>query len=66
MPQYDVTAPTEIFCFAALADQIKGKIYTDLPGRFPLRSYRNNQYIFLAIVYDLNAIIVRPMKTRGK
>ena len=65
-PSEDKNAPCEIFCFAAIADDIKGTVYTDLPGRFPARLYKGNQYIFLTYVYDANAIIVRPMKSRTK
>ncbi len=39
-------------------------MYTDLTGSFPVRSFKNMQYIFVAYVYDLNAIIVRAMPTR--
>ena len=61
---HDPAAKCEVFCFAALADQTTGTIYTDLTGRFPVRSLHSNQCIFLAYVYDANAILVRPMKTR--
>ena len=57
-PQENKMVPCELFCFAAVADEIKGTVYTDLPGRFPSRSYKGNQYIFLTYVYDDNAIIV--------
>ena len=65
-PQEEQSAQFKLFCFAALADKIKGTIYTDLPGRFPTRSYKGNQYIFLTYVYNANAILVRPMKSRAK
>jgi hypothetical protein len=38
-------------------------MYTDLTGAFPVRSFKNMQYIFVAYIYDLNAIIVRAMPT---
>ena len=53
-----------LFCFAALADTIKGTIYTDLPGRFAVRSIRKMQYIFVCYAYKPNAILVRSMKSR--
>ena len=56
---------SDIFCFAALADTRDGVIYTDLPGPFPVRSIRNNQYIFVCYTYQPNAILVRPMKSRS-
>lgn len=63
-PCHDTAAQCEVFCFAALANDNERTLYTDLTGKFPIRSYNGNQYIFLAYVYDLNAIIVRPMKSR--
>ena len=54
-------AALDIFSVAALADTIKGTMYTDLTGKFPVRPYKNNQYVFVAYFYSLNAIIVRPM-----
>ncbi len=38
-------------------------MYMDLTGSFPVRSFKNMQHIFMAYVYDLNAIIVRAMPT---
>ena len=65
-PQEEVCHAQEqnLFCFAALADMNEGTIYTDLPGRFPVRSIRNMQYIFICYAYEPNAILVRPMKSR--
>ena len=60
-PTHDACAVHDMFCFAALADANTGTMYTDLTGAFPVRSFKNMQYIFVAYVYDLNAIIVRPM-----
>jgi hypothetical protein len=51
----------DVFCFAALADVNTGTMYTDITGTFPVRSFKTMQYIFVAHVYDLNAIIVRAM-----
>jgi len=39
-------------------------MYTDITGAFPVRSFKSMQYIFVAYVYDLNAIIVRTMPSR--
>jgi hypothetical protein len=50
-----------MFCFAALADANTGTMYTNLTGAFPIRSFKNMQYIFVAYVYDLNIIIIRLM-----
>ena len=65
-PTQEQSAQCKLFCFAALADKSKGTTSTDLPGRFPTRSYKQNQYIFPTYVYDANAILVRPMKSRAK
>jgi hypothetical protein len=54
----------DVFCFAALANTITGTMYTDINGAFPVRSFKSMQYIFVAYVYDLNAIIVRAMPSR--
>ena len=38
--------------------------YTDLTGRFPYRSARGNEYIFIAYNYDGNAILAEPIRNR--
>ena len=53
-----------LFYYAALADAKSGVIYTDLPGRFPVASIRNVQYISVRYAYEPNAILVRPPKSR--
>jgi len=60
-PQQEICAMQDVFCFAALANNITGAMYTDITGAFPVRSFKGMQYIFVAYVYDLNAIIVRAM-----
>jgi len=67
IPSEEICAAHDIFCFAALADLTTGTMYTNLPGAFPVRSFRSMQYIFVAYIYDLNAILVRamPSKTDG-
>jgi len=57
-PQHEICAMQDVFCFAALAKNITGTMYTDITGAFPVRSFKGMQYIFVAYVYDLNAIIV--------
>ena len=54
-----------MFCFAILADENENTIYSDLTGRFPVQSYSGNNYIFVAYVYSINAILLRPMKNRS-
>jgi hypothetical protein len=53
-----------MFCFVALANANTENMYTDLTISFPVHLFKNMQYIFVAYVYDLNAIIVRAMPTR--
>jgi hypothetical protein len=64
MPQQEACSMQDVFCFAALANANTGTMYTDLTGSFPVRPFKNMQYIFVAYVYDLNAIIVCAMPTR--
>ena len=52
----------EMFCFAALADANEGVIYSDQTGRFPVMSHEGMQYLFVAFVYNENAILT---KSRG-
>ena len=54
----------EMFVFAALADANENTVYTDLTGRFPVRSYSGMQYLFIAHIYTINAILIRPMPSR--
>jgi hypothetical protein len=61
IPAHKACASQDMFCLAALADSTPGTMYTDLTGAFPVRSFKNMIYIFLAYIYDLIAIIVRPM-----
>jgi len=60
-PQHKICSTQEVFSFAALANTIAGTMYTDITGAFPVRPFKSMQYIFVAYVYDLNAIIVRAM-----
>ncbi len=63
MPQQEACSMQDIFCFAALTNANTGTMYTDLTSSFPVWSFKNMQYIFVAYVYDLNAIIVHAMPT---
>jgi hypothetical protein len=60
-PAHEVCAAQDMFCFATLTDSTTVTMYTDLTGAFPVRLFKNMIYIFIAYIYDLNAIIVRPM-----
>jgi len=54
-----------MFCFAVLADMHTGTMYTDGTGALPVQSFRNMQYVFVAYMYDLNAILVRAMPSKN-
>jgi hypothetical protein len=54
----------DMVCFAGLADAITGTMYTNITGAFPVCSFKSVQYVFVAYIYDLNAIIVRAMPSR--
>ena len=45
-----------------LDDKQKG--YCDLTGRFPYKSSRGTQYLFVMYDYDSNAILFEGLKTR--
>jgi hypothetical protein len=49
--------------YAVLVDQ--GQLYTDLMGKFPLRSRKGNSYVMVCYVYDCNYVKVIPMKSRS-
>jgi len=63
-PQHEICTMQDVFCFAALANTITGTMYTNITGAFPVRSFKSMQYIFVAYVYDLNAIIIHAMPSR--
>ena len=48
-----------------LHDDLQRKMYTDQTGKFPITSYRGNQYIMVLVELDGNAIMVEPMKKRN-
>jgi hypothetical protein len=55
-----------MFCFATLSYLNTGTKYTNLPGTFPVRSFKSMHYIFVAYIYNLNAILVRAMPSKNK
>ncbi len=58
-PDKVICAAHDMFCFTALAARNTGTMYTNLLGTFPIHSFKSMQYIFVAYIYDLNAILVR-------
>ncbi len=65
MPTEEICAAYNLFCFAALANLHMGTMYTDLTGAFPVRSFKNIQYVFVAYIYNLNAILVHAMPSKN-
>jgi hypothetical protein len=52
-------------CFAAVVPtQIKGQIYTNLTGRFPVTSSCGNSQIFVLYDYDNNSIQAQAMPSK--
>ncbi len=60
----ELCAMQDVFCFAALTNAITGTMYTNITDAFPVCSFKSMQYIFVAYIYDLNAIIIRAMPLR--
>jgi hypothetical protein len=49
--------------YAVVVDQ--GQLYTDLTGKFPVRSSKRNSYVMVCYIYDCNYVKVIPMKSRS-
>jgi hypothetical protein len=49
--------------YAVLVDQ--GQLYTDLTGKFPVRSSKGNSYVMVCYVYDCNYVKLILMKSRS-
>jgi hypothetical protein len=49
--------------YAVVVDQ--GQLYTDLTGKFPVRSSKGNSYGMVRYVYDCKYVKVIPMKSRS-
>ena len=62
-PFQQVCYTIDMLCVATLTDDNKGTMYTDITGRFSVMSFKRNQYLFVAYLYNRNAIIVCPMKS---
>ena len=48
-----------------LKNELDRKMYTDQTGKFPVTSFRGNQYIMVLFELDSNNILVKPMKSRS-
>jgi hypothetical protein len=49
--------------YAVVVDQ--GQLYTNLTGKFPVRSSKGNSYVMFCYLYDCNYVRVIPMKSRS-
>jgi hypothetical protein len=49
--------------YAGVFDQ--GQLYTDLTGKFPVRSSKGNSYVMVCYIYDCNYVKFIPMKSRS-
>jgi hypothetical protein len=43
----------------------QGQLYTDLTGKFPVRSSKGNWYVMVCYVFDCNYVKDVPMKSRS-
>ena len=55
--------PTEVYCYAALADKQHGTFYSDCTGALPTRALDGQQLFFIAYAYDPNYIFAIPIVT---
>jgi hypothetical protein len=63
-PLKSYALPTKMLCFVAFSNLHTGMIYADGTGAFPIQSFHNMQYVFVAYIYDLNAILVHAMPSK--
>jgi hypothetical protein len=61
-PDTDLGTKTHLV-YAVVVDQ--GQLYTDLTGKFPVRSSKGNSYVMVCYIYDCNNVNVIPMKSRS-
>jgi hypothetical protein len=61
-PDTDLGTKTHLV-YTVVVDQ--GQLYTDLTGKFPVRSSKVNSYVIVCYIYDCNYIKVVPMKSRS-
>jgi hypothetical protein len=63
-PIEELCSAHDIFCFVALADLHTGTMYTNSANAFPIQSFCIMQYVFVAYIYNLNAILVHAMPSK--
>ena len=52
---------TNVFCFGAFADNVRGVVYNDCTGEFPFMSLDGNACFFVMYHYRTNAILATPI-----
>jgi hypothetical protein len=60
-PNTDLGTKTHLV-YAVVVDQ--GQLYTDLTGKFPVRSRKGNSYVMVCYIYDCNYVTFIPIKSR--
>jgi hypothetical protein len=61
-PDTDLGTNTHLV-YAVVVDP--GHLYTNLTGKFPVRSSKGNSYVMVCYIYDCNYVKVIPMKSRS-
>jgi hypothetical protein len=61
-PDTDLGTKTHLV-YAVIVDQ--GQLYTDMTGKFPVRSSKGNSYVMLCYIYDCSYVQVIPIKSRS-
>jgi hypothetical protein len=61
-PDTDLGTKTHLV-YSVLVDQ--GQLYTDLTGKFPVRSSKGNSYVMVCYIYDCNYVKVIPIESRS-
>jgi hypothetical protein len=64
-PSEEICAAHDMSCFASLANLNTGTLCTDIQGVFLVCSFKSMQYIFVAYIYNLNAILVCAMPSKN-
>jgi hypothetical protein len=61
-PDTDLGTKTHLV-YAVVVDQ--GQLYTDLTGKFPVRSSKGNSYVMVCYIYDCNYVKFITMESRS-
>jgi hypothetical protein len=61
-PDTDLGTKTHLV-YAVVFDQ--GQLYTDLTGKFPVRSSKGNSYVMVCYIYYCNYVKVIPVNSRS-